>query len=624
MLSAHPYAINDAGQIVLSGYVAGAYVTYIWQEGALTPILGPPGTEGWHVEATSINNVGVAIGSASDGGRWINFLWQNGSAAALPEADGYDAWPWRISDNGVIIGEMYPHDGSFSSAVAAWYPTRMHYAFGGFLRPVDNPPMVNRVRAGAAVPMKFSLGGDQGMEILAGAPQSVPIVCDNTAPIDSVEETASAGSSGLSYDPDLDVYTYVWQTEKVVGRHLPVVQLVARRRLRTPRNIQSIALARCRVPCRRRSLRRRQQRLDAGNSCTRSCEPCGALGLGTQDSPHRRGCADRWRAGRIHAGEGAAHHGRHALRRGAGAKQDPPADRTRLRSPLGLHQFAERGVIEEDDEVHVAVERAVRYAAGDGASQVVHGGGAVAADGGHAGEPGVVGPARVRLVPRFQQRGDAVGLGGVAAPHGDAARPADAGEGGGLLGDEAVVDVVRFVVVAACVECECEVGVRRGAGTGLLHGGARVLEGDAEHVVGDPGLVVPAQLERERVEGGRNPVAGRDQCIDGGAGLVDPAECRQRPRLVAHDDDGNAYQTAPNGVYCMHTVAWRGPMRTTINLDDTLLAEAQRLTGLRERTALVHEGLRALIERESARRLARLGGSEPGLKPVARRRPDAA
>jgi Arc/MetJ family transcription regulator len=65
-------------------------------------------------------------------------------------------------------------------------------------------------------------------------------------------------------------------------------------------------------------------------------------------------------------------------------------------------------------------------------------------------------------------------------------------------------------------------------------------------------------------------------------------------------------------------------VRTTINLDDELLAEAQRLTGVRERTALVHEGLRALIERESARRLARLGGSEPGLKPVSRRRPGAA
>ncbi|MGH7665012.1 MAG: type II toxin-antitoxin system VapB family antitoxin [Gemmatimonadaceae bacterium] len=61
-------------------------------------------------------------------------------------------------------------------------------------------------------------------------------------------------------------------------------------------------------------------------------------------------------------------------------------------------------------------------------------------------------------------------------------------------------------------------------------------------------------------------------------------------------------------------------MRTTINLDDKLISEAQRLTGVTERTALVHEGLRALIQRESARRLARLGGSEPQLESVPRRR----
>ena len=63
-------------------------------------------------------------------------------------------------------------------------------------------------------------------------------------------------------------------------------------------------------------------------------------------------------------------------------------------------------------------------------------------------------------------------------------------------------------------------------------------------------------------------------------------------------------------------------MRTTINLDDQLLGEAQRITGMKERTALIHAGLRALIERESARRLARLGGSEPQLQPVPRRRPE--
>jgi Arc/MetJ family transcription regulator len=61
-------------------------------------------------------------------------------------------------------------------------------------------------------------------------------------------------------------------------------------------------------------------------------------------------------------------------------------------------------------------------------------------------------------------------------------------------------------------------------------------------------------------------------------------------------------------------------MRTTINLDETLLAAAKKISGVTERTALIHEGLKALIERESARRLARLGGSEPQLKPVRRRR----
>ncbi len=65
-------------------------------------------------------------------------------------------------------------------------------------------------------------------------------------------------------------------------------------------------------------------------------------------------------------------------------------------------------------------------------------------------------------------------------------------------------------------------------------------------------------------------------------------------------------------------------MRTTFNLDDELLDQAQRLTGMTERTALIHAGLRALIERESARRLARLGATERSLRTPSRRRPKAA
>ncbi len=64
-------------------------------------------------------------------------------------------------------------------------------------------------------------------------------------------------------------------------------------------------------------------------------------------------------------------------------------------------------------------------------------------------------------------------------------------------------------------------------------------------------------------------------------------------------------------------------MRTTLALDDDLLAEAQRLTGTKEKSALVRQALRALIERESARRLARLGGSEPALAEVPRRQTES-
>jgi Arc/MetJ family transcription regulator len=61
-------------------------------------------------------------------------------------------------------------------------------------------------------------------------------------------------------------------------------------------------------------------------------------------------------------------------------------------------------------------------------------------------------------------------------------------------------------------------------------------------------------------------------------------------------------------------------MRTTVALDDELLAEAQAYTGLREKSALLREALKALVERESARRLARLGGSEPELSTPPRRK----
>jgi Arc/MetJ family transcription regulator len=61
-------------------------------------------------------------------------------------------------------------------------------------------------------------------------------------------------------------------------------------------------------------------------------------------------------------------------------------------------------------------------------------------------------------------------------------------------------------------------------------------------------------------------------------------------------------------------------MRTTLNIDESLLRHAAKLTGVKEKTSLVRLGLEALIARESARRLATLGGTEKGLRPIRRRR----
>jgi hypothetical protein len=91
----------------------------------------------------------------------------------------------------------------------------LSYNFSGFLSPVDNLPTLNQVKAGRAIPVKFSLEGDQGLDIFAdGYPTSQPIDCDSGDPVDAIEQTVSAGQSGLSYDATTDQYTYVWKTAK--------------------------------------------------------------------------------------------------------------------------------------------------------------------------------------------------------------------------------------------------------------------------------------------------------------------------------------------------------------------------------------------------------------------------
>ena len=89
------------------------------------------------------------------------------------------------------------------------------WTFTGFLPPVDSGGVLNQVRAGQAVPVRFQLGGDRGLDILAsGSPTSAAIPCPGGAPTDPIEETVSAGGSGLQYDTASQTYTYVWKTQR--------------------------------------------------------------------------------------------------------------------------------------------------------------------------------------------------------------------------------------------------------------------------------------------------------------------------------------------------------------------------------------------------------------------------
>ena len=95
-------------------------------------------------------------------------------------------------------------------------PAATLFPFSGFFSPVGNPPTLNAMKAGVAVPVKFSLGGARGLDVIAANfPQSRPVACPGgSVPVDVVELTLTAGQSSLSYDISTDTYTYAWKTDK--------------------------------------------------------------------------------------------------------------------------------------------------------------------------------------------------------------------------------------------------------------------------------------------------------------------------------------------------------------------------------------------------------------------------
>src|SRR6266540_2203603 len=158
------------------------------------------------------NSQGSAYVLARSGGVWSQQQKLEASDAALGDQFGFSV---AVSGGTVVVGA---HDDSGAAGRlqgSAYVFGPVPFDFSGFFPPVDNPPAVNVVNAGRAIPVKFSLSGDKGLNIFAaGFPVSQQIACGDGAPESEIEQTVTAGGSSLSYDAESDTYTYVWKTEK--------------------------------------------------------------------------------------------------------------------------------------------------------------------------------------------------------------------------------------------------------------------------------------------------------------------------------------------------------------------------------------------------------------------------
>jgi hypothetical protein len=102
------------------------------------------------------------------------------------------------------------------------------FTFSGFLPPVEDAPAVNTVQAGRAIPVRFSLGGDQGLDVFAdGSPAVALVPCDG-GPASEVEESTTRDRSELGYAPGSDQYTFLWSTDRSWSRTCRELRLTFR------------------------------------------------------------------------------------------------------------------------------------------------------------------------------------------------------------------------------------------------------------------------------------------------------------------------------------------------------------------------------------------------------------
>jgi hypothetical protein len=217
-----------ADQVGLSGVVAVEVVDTVVGEGADQSASGTCEDKAGNAASASKGGISIdktepsiAIAAPANG---QSYKWNTPVAASYSCSDGLSGTASCSGDvaNGVNFVALPVGSKSFSVSASdragnAATSTSLYsviYDFLGLFQPIDmGANVLNSVKAGSAVPVKFKLGGNAGMDVFhAGSPSSVGITCSSTAVIDALEETLAASTSGLQYDAAADQYVYVWKT----------------------------------------------------------------------------------------------------------------------------------------------------------------------------------------------------------------------------------------------------------------------------------------------------------------------------------------------------------------------------------------------------------------------------
>lgn len=213
---------DPAGNLYVSDTL-NRTIRKITPAGLVSTLAGTPGLagsdDGTGPAARFQEPLGIALDSAGNvyvaDDQRIRKITPGGAVTSVAGSGVIGNFPGAIRGVTVISTDKLAVTTAGFSIIGVNFDGGFQYDFTGFAQPVDNPPTVNTVRAGSAVPLKFSLAGDKGLAVLApGFPRSQTVLCSTTAPVAAITETVSAGGSSLTYDALADRYTYVWKTDK--------------------------------------------------------------------------------------------------------------------------------------------------------------------------------------------------------------------------------------------------------------------------------------------------------------------------------------------------------------------------------------------------------------------------